>query len=415
MAKSPEEHRPTEVSLVPTDRIRVLNPRVRNPRTFADMVENIAKIGLKRPITVTRRTHTDPQEYDLVCGQGRLEAFIQLKQKAIPAIVIDADESDCLVMSLVENCARRQHRPIDLMREIGTLRERGYSERQIGDKIGVSPDYVGMIAGLLERGEERLVTAVETGLLPLNLAIDISKTDAEGAQRALMDAYTQKKLRGKKLAAARRLIEQREARGEKDAPESVRARQPKPATADERCVGARLPEGSGPPEASDQESGTDAGAAPVHLPGIPNPPRGRSFRDAAACGRPGDHAQLPAGLPLRGDSAMTKKVQLGFESDCVTIPVADILPVRVLSKSIQSSRKYTQITASIREIGLVEPPVVARNGDASGSWLLLDGHVRIEVLKDLGQEQVECLVSTDDEAFTYKSASAASRPFRSTG
>ncbi|MEM6932636.1 MAG: plasmid partitioning protein RepB C-terminal domain-containing protein [Pseudomonadota bacterium] len=98
---------------------------------------------------------------------------------------------------------------------------------------------------------------------------------------------------------------------------------------------------------------------------------------------------------------MTKKVQLGFENDCVTIPVADILPVRVLSKSIKSSRKYTQITASIREIGLVEPPVVARNMDASGSWLLLDGHVRIEVLKDLGQEQVECLVSTDDEAFTY--------------
>ena len=98
---------------------------------------------------------------------------------------------------------------------------------------------------------------------------------------------------------------------------------------------------------------------------------------------------------------MTKKVQLGFENDCVTIPVAEILPVRVLSKSIKSSRKYTQITASIREIGLVEPPVVARSSDAGGSWLLLDGHVRIEVLKDLGQEQVECLVSTDDEAFTY--------------
>lgn len=215
MAKSPEEHHPTEVTLVPTDRIRVLNPRVRNPRTFADMVENIAKIGLKRPITVALREGTDQAEYDLVCGQGRLEAFIQLKQKTIPAIVIDADETDCLVMSLVENCARRQHRPIDLMREIGTLRERGYTDRQIASKIGVSPDYVGMIAGLLERGEERLVTAVETGLLPLNLAIDISKTDAEGAQRALMEAYTQKKLRGKKLAAARRLIEQREARGPK--------------------------------------------------------------------------------------------------------------------------------------------------------------------------------------------------------
>ena len=105
-----------QVTLIPTDRIRILNPRVRNRRAFAEMVENIARIGLKRPITVAPRAGTDPQEYDLVCGQGRLEAFIELKQDRIPAIVIDADESECLVMSLVENCARRQHNPIDLMR-----------------------------------------------------------------------------------------------------------------------------------------------------------------------------------------------------------------------------------------------------------------------------------------------------------
>lgn len=98
---------------------------------------------------------------------------------------------------------------------------------------------------------------------------------------------------------------------------------------------------------------------------------------------------------------MTRKVALGFENDCVTIPVADILPVRVLGKSVKSSRKYVQITASIREVGLVEPPVVTRNAGEDGSWLLLDGHIRIEVLKDLGIEQVECLISTDDEAFTY--------------
>ncbi|MHA1518383.1 MAG: plasmid partitioning protein RepB C-terminal domain-containing protein [Alphaproteobacteria bacterium] len=213
MPDNAQEIAQKQVTLIPTDRIRILNPRVRNRRTFEDMVENIARIGLKRPITVAQRAGTDPVGFDLVCGQGRLEAFIQLRQEAIPAIVIDADESDCLVMSLVENCARRQHNPIDLMRDICTLRERGYSDRQIAKKIGVTPEYVGMIAGLLERGEERLVSAVETGLLPLNLAIDISKTDAEGAQRALMDAYTQKKLRGKKLAAVRRLIQQRDTRG----------------------------------------------------------------------------------------------------------------------------------------------------------------------------------------------------------
>jgi ParB family chromosome partitioning protein len=201
------------VALVPTDRIRILNPRVRNPRTFEEMVESIARIGLKRPITVTRRANTQPPEYDLVCGQGRLEAFIQLRQDAIPAFVIDADESDCLVMSLVENCARRQHRAIDLMQEVGTLRKRGYNDREIAGKIGVTPEYVNMIAGLLERGEERLVSAVETGLMPLNLAIEIARTDDEGAQRALTEAYTEKKLRGKKFAAVRRLLDRRQRRG----------------------------------------------------------------------------------------------------------------------------------------------------------------------------------------------------------
>lgn len=72
-----------------------------------------------------------------------------------------------------------------------------------------------------------------------------------------------------------------------------------------------------------------------------------------------------------------------------------------MSKAAKSSRKYRQIAASIAEIGLVEPPVVARNPEVADNWLLLDGHMRIEVLKDSGAQEVECLISTDDEAFTY--------------
>ncbi|MBJ6370763.1 plasmid partitioning protein RepB C-terminal domain-containing protein [Sedimentitalea arenosa] len=98
---------------------------------------------------------------------------------------------------------------------------------------------------------------------------------------------------------------------------------------------------------------------------------------------------------------MTQKVLFGFENEFATIRVADILPVRAMNKSVKSSRKYIQIAASIREIGLVEPPVVTRNTGEEGHWLLLDGHIRMEVLKDQGVRRVKCLVSTDDEAFTY--------------
>ena len=200
---------PQKLEMIPIDRIVAINPRSRNRRQHREIVDNIDTIGLKRPITVSRRDGAGGPRYDLVCGEGRLEAFQMLGQTEIPAVVIEASESECLVMSLVENIARRTPRPIDLMREIGALRSRGYSDATIAEKIGVGASWVNMIASLLERGEERLVAAVETGLIPITLAMEISKAETEEAQNLLLDAYETGKLRGKKLAAVRRLLDMR--------------------------------------------------------------------------------------------------------------------------------------------------------------------------------------------------------------
>lgn len=198
-----------QVELIPIAQIHVLNPRTRNKRIHGELIDNIRDVGLKRPITVSRRTdNRGPHRYDLVCGQGRLEAFQALKQTTIPAFVIDASEEDCLVMSLVENVARRQHRPIDLMNEVGRLRERGHSDAEIGKRIGVTTSWVGMIGVLLERGEEKLLAAVETGLIPLSMATDIAKSSEAEIQNLLADAY-EHGFRGKKLTTLRHLLELR--------------------------------------------------------------------------------------------------------------------------------------------------------------------------------------------------------------
>src|SRR5580658_10643542 len=102
------------IRMIPVDAITFLNPRFRNRRVFQELVTSIAHLGLKKPITVSQRP--GKHRYDLVCGQGRLEAFVALGQPEIPAIVIDAAEEDCFVMSLVENLARRQHTPLELVR-----------------------------------------------------------------------------------------------------------------------------------------------------------------------------------------------------------------------------------------------------------------------------------------------------------
>lgn len=201
--------RPTKIEMIPISRITVLNPRARNKRQHREIVNNIEAVGLKRPITVSRRNSEAGPRYDLVCGEGRLEAFQMLGQTEIPAVVIEASESECLVMSLVENIARRTPRPIDLMKEIGALRARGFNDSEIAEKIGVGASWVNMVVSLLERGEERLVAAVETGLIPITLAMEISRAETEEAQNLLLDAYETGALRGKKLAAVRRMLDQR--------------------------------------------------------------------------------------------------------------------------------------------------------------------------------------------------------------
>ncbi len=163
--------------MIPIDLITVINPRIRNRKAFDAMVDSIAELGLKRPITVAKRKAVDGPCYDLVCGQGRLEAFQELGQTENPAVVISASSEDCLVMSLVENLARRQHRALDLLRDIKGLKNRGYSDAEIARKTNLSMKYVRGVLRLLESGEHRLLRAVESGKIPVSVAIDIA--DAE--------------------------------------------------------------------------------------------------------------------------------------------------------------------------------------------------------------------------------------------
>ena len=199
--------------MIPIDRITVINPRVRNKKIFKEIVSNIAELGLKKPITVTRRDDADGPRYDLVCGQGRLEAYQALGQHEIPALVVDADTEDCLVMSLVENLARRQHRAIDLLHDIEGLKRRGYNDTTIARKTGLTIEYVRGVLRLLEKGEHRLLRAVEAGQIPVSIAVEIAGATDTEMQAVLQQAYEKNLLRGHKLIAAKRLIEQRQRRG----------------------------------------------------------------------------------------------------------------------------------------------------------------------------------------------------------
>lgn len=201
-----------ELRQIPIDRIEVLNPRERNSRAFGEIVGNIKTIGLKKPIVVTPRPGSNGEErFLLVCGEGRMKAFKALGESTIPALVVVVDDEDAFIMSLTENIARRQWRPLELLAGIEQLRDRGYTPKQIATKTGLTLSYVLGILTLIQRGEQRLLVAVEKGDVPLNAALAIvgAGDDNKAVQAALQDAYEAGTLRGRKLIDARRVLERR--------------------------------------------------------------------------------------------------------------------------------------------------------------------------------------------------------------
>ena len=98
------------------------------------------------------------------------------------------------------------------------------------------------------------------------------------------------------------------------------------------------------------------------------------------------------------------QVKQAFEQQIIPIPLDRILPTRSLDKDIEQSKKYTTILTSIRELGVIEPLAVHRkhtNVEGAAAFVLLDGHLRLHALKALGAREALCLLSTDDEGFTY--------------
>lgn len=96
-----------------------------------------------------------------------------------------------------------------------------------------------------------------------------------------------------------------------------------------------------------------------------------------------------------------KTIKLAFESEGIHLQLSQLVPLKTTRPGTKESKKYMQILRSVKAIGLVEAPVVSRDPTNPGTFFLLDGHLRIEALRDLGIDQVECLIATDDETYTY--------------
>ena len=242
-------------------------------------------------------------------------------------------------MSLVENLARRQHRAIDLLHDIEGLKQRGYNDTTIARKTGLTIEYVKGILRLLQNGEHRLLRAVEAGQIPVSIAVDIAgATDAE-TQAILQQAYEKKLLRGHKLIAARRLIEQRQRRGKgrKITGSQSGKRRERPLSSN--ALIRAYQEDVDRKRILIRKSRDHPKSIDLRDRGRPEADRRREFRDVIA-GR-GDSTRFPETLPHalrlghRPDMARraeTSTVKMAFEGAKLRIAIAQIQPLKIVSR-----------------------------------------------------------------------------------
>jgi ParB family chromosome partitioning protein len=204
------------IQMIEISQIFIANPRPRNRVKFLAIVASIEAVGLKKPILVNHHVSAGGGfQYELVCGQGRLEAFIALGKALIPAIVTTVTREQLYLMSLVENVARRPPSNRALLLEFRSLLEREYKPEQIAEKLGVDKTFAYGIVQLLKQGESDLLQEVDAGRLPLRIAIIISNGTNDEVQTALMEGYQTGDLRGSKLERVRRIAAMRLTRDRK--------------------------------------------------------------------------------------------------------------------------------------------------------------------------------------------------------
>ncbi|MDC9594108.1 ParB/RepB/Spo0J family partition protein [Xenorhabdus sp. IM139775] len=204
-----------KIILVDIKSIKIANPRTRNKFIHNEIKENIEKTGLRKPVSL-REIKDGEFEYALICGQGRLEALINLGETKIPAIIKDVDEEDGYIMSLVENIARRNPSSAELFEVVRDMKLRGLTDSVISEYIGYSKNWVNNITMLLSKGEKKLLSAVENRKIPLYLAVEFARSSTEEAQHLFLNAYEKGLIKSKDVIKIRNILDQR-SEGKKEA------------------------------------------------------------------------------------------------------------------------------------------------------------------------------------------------------
>lgn len=165
------------------------NPNQPRKRFDADelarMKGSLESDGILQPLVV-RRT---PQGLELVAGERRLRAALEVPLARVPVIVLGegVDDRRTVELSLVENLHRQDLNPVELARAFQSLMERyGLTQEAVAERLGKSRPTVANILRVLQLPGE-IQEALESGEISLGQAKAMLSVEDDEERLALLE------------------------------------------------------------------------------------------------------------------------------------------------------------------------------------------------------------------------------------
>ncbi|HWP98830.1 MAG TPA: ParB/RepB/Spo0J family partition protein [Vicinamibacterales bacterium] len=138
--------------MVPIDRV---DPNPHQPRQvmgdLSELMASIAEKGIIEPLIVRQRGG----RYQIVAGERRYQAAVQLGLREIPVVVRDVDDAEVIEIALVENLQRKDLTPFEEAEALQSLAERcGYTHEDLARKLGKSRTSITETLALTQMPEE---------------------------------------------------------------------------------------------------------------------------------------------------------------------------------------------------------------------------------------------------------------------
>lgn len=147
---------------------------------LADLADSIRANGVIQPIAV--RPGVDG--YEIIAGERRWRASAIAGRESIPAVCYEgATDEETFVMATLENCARKDMKPIEEARAFAQIRDMGKTTEQIAALVGRATFAVAWRLELLNLAPE-----FQDVDLPLNVGRLMSRMSI-GGQRTVMRRF----------------------------------------------------------------------------------------------------------------------------------------------------------------------------------------------------------------------------------